>query len=38
MYAPSFSNDLINSIYGEAGEIANKLADVTGTAKVAPDG
>ena len=38
MYAPSFTNYLTNFVYGEAGEVANKLADATGTAKVAPDG
>ena len=38
MYAPSFMNYLTNFVYGEAGEVANKLADATGTARVAPDG
>ena len=38
MYSPSFTNYLTNLVYGEAGEIANKLADATGTARVAPDG
>ena len=38
MYAPSFTNYLTNFVYGEAGEVANKLADAIGAAKVAPDG
>ena len=38
MYAPSFTNYLTNFVYGEAGEVANKLADATGAARVAPDG
>ena len=38
MYAPSFTNYLTNLVYGEAGEVANKLADATGAARVAPDG
>lgn len=38
MYSPSFTNYLTNLVYGEAGEVANKLADATGTARVAPDG
>lgn len=38
MYAPSFTNYLTNLVYGETGEVANKLADATGAARVAPDG
>ena len=38
MYSPSFTNYLTNLVYGEAGEVANKLADATGAARVAPDG
>lgn len=38
MYAPSFTNYLTNFIYGTAGEVANKLADAAGVARVAPDG